>query len=187
MKTKLARPLVLLLSLSLLAFITGCKDKDSGKETSDFRIKMSNSVTSRAVYEEVNVDIKQISINVSTDTNITSGWFNIETNAGIYDLLDYTAGNDTILAFDPVLEVQTIHQIRLLLGTNNTVVDGGVAYDLVTPSGQTSGIKISVNATLLPGYVYAVILDFDPYKSVVKTGNGKYNLKPVIKATLVQL
>jgi len=32
-----------------------------------------------------------------------------------------------------------------------------------------------------------VELDFDPYQSVVKTGNGKYNLKPVIQATVVQL
>jgi len=47
-------------------------------------------------------------------------------------------------------------------------------------------LKINVHAELQPNMSYKVVLDFDSDKSIVKTGNNKYKLKPVINATLVQ-
>lgn len=165
----------------------GCKDDDKDGGTASLKVSMENTITKMAVYDSVNIDIQQISIHISTDTNATSGWFDLETNAGIYNLLDYTLGNDTIVAFDTLLQAQTISQVRLLLGDNNTVVEDGVPYDLETPSGQTSGIKLQVHQALLPGFAYILQLDFDPYQSIVKTGNGKYKLNPVIDATMIQV
>lgn len=172
---------------AIVISFTACKDEETDNGTASFKVTMSNTLTANREYSEVNIDIEKISINVSADSNATSGWVELPTNQGIYNLMDFTSGNDTILAFDSVLIVQSISQIRLLLGENNTIVDNGETHDLNTPSGQTSGLKIPVNVTLQPGYSYIVELDFDPYQSVVKTGNGKYNLKPVIKATVVQL
>ena len=43
-------------------------------------------------------------------------------------------------------------------------------------------MKIQVNETLLDGITYSILLDFDAAKSVVATGSGKFNLKPVIRA-----
>ncbi|PLW97989.1 MAG: carbohydrate-binding protein, partial [Marinilabiliales bacterium] len=63
----------------------------------------------------------------------------------------------------------------------------GATYDLDTPSAQTSGIKIQVHAQLQPNLKYKIVLNFDPDKSIVMTGNGKYKLTPVINATVVQL
>ncbi|MEJ2596072.1 MAG: DUF4382 domain-containing protein [bacterium] len=111
---------------------------------------------------------------------------NLETQAGVYDLLDYAAGNDTLIAFDSVLTTQKVSQIRLLLGGNNTVVEDGTSHELKTPSGQTSGLKILVNADLVAGKSYKIVLDFDSDKSVNKTGNNNYQLKPVIKATVIE-
>jgi hypothetical protein len=178
----------ILFLVAITVGFTACNDDDDDKgDPASLKVTMSNTVTANREYSEVNLDIQQISINASTDTNATSGWVDLETNAGVYNLLDFVSGNDTLLAFDTVLVAQSINQIRLILGENNTVVEDGVTSDLNTPSGQTSGIKVSVNAILQPGYPYMIELDFDPYQSVVKTGNGNYNLKPVIKATVIQL
>jgi hypothetical protein len=185
MKYKKFFPAILFLVAITLGF-TACND-DEEVLTADFEVIMSNTVPATREYSEVNLDIQKISINASYDTNNTSGWVDLPTSEGIYNLLDFIAGNDTIMAWDSLLVVQSIHQIRLLLGENNTIVEDGVTSDLNTPSGQTSGIKIPVNVTLVPGEHYIVELDFDPYQSVVKTGNGKYNLKPVIQATVIQL
>ena len=54
-------------------------------------------------------------------------------------------------------------------------------YDLTTPSAQQSGLKLNLNATLTPGVDYNLLLDFDANKSIVLTGNGEYQLKPVIR------
>jgi hypothetical protein len=53
---------------------------------------------------------------------------------------------------------------------------------LTTPSGQTSGVKLNVHDNLTAGVDYTLTLDFDAARSIVLTGNGKYILKPVIRA-----
>ena len=52
---------------------------------------------------------------------------------------------------------------------------------LTTPSAQHSGLKLNVHAELTEGITYKILLDFDAARSVVKTGSGAYNLKPVIR------
>jgi hypothetical protein len=181
---------LLVLSVFFLGLLVSCnKDDDDNPEsgTANFNISLENSAAkSSAAYESVNIDIQQVSIHSSSDTASDSGWHNLETQAGVYDLLDYAAGNDTLIAFDSVLTTQKVSQIRLLLGGNNTVVEDGTSHELKTPSGQTSGLKILVNADLVAGKSYKIVLDFDSDKSVNKTGNNNYQLKPVIKATVIE-
>lgn len=179
----------LLLLTIIFLLQTACKKEENNDQTgtAEFNVSLKSSTSSRSDYEAVNIDIQKVSIHTSTNADESSGWFDLQTNTGVYDLLDYEAGNDTIIALDPMLEVQTVSQIRLILGNNNTVVDSGETYDLDTPSAQTSGLKIQVHAQLQPNLKYKIVLDFDPDKSIVKTGNGKYKLTPVIKATVVQL
>ena len=177
----------LIISVMMIIGFNACKKDENKDGTASLRVNMSNTVTANREYSAVNIDLLKISINVSTDSNATSGWVDLPTNQGVYNLLDFTSGNDTLLAFDSLLVVQTIKQVRLLLGNNNTVVENGETHDLTTPSGQTSGLKIPLNVTMQPGFIYIIELDFDPIQSIVKTGNNKYNLKPVIRATVTQL
>jgi hypothetical protein len=75
--------------------------------------------------------------------------------------------------------------LRLILGTNNTVVIDGISYELKTPSGQISGYKIKMDPQPLElGGLYRLIIDFDVSVSVHETGNGKYMLKPVVRGYL---
>jgi hypothetical protein len=40
---------------------------------------------------------------------------------------------------------------------------------------------LNVHAALIPGVLYELLLDFDANQSIVLTGNGEYQLKPVIR------
>jgi hypothetical protein len=75
-----------------------------------------------------------------------------------------------------------LSQVRLVLGANNTLKMNDLIIPLTTPSAQQSGLKLLVNAELKAGITYVLLLDFDAAKSIVSTGNGKFNLKPVIRA-----
>jgi hypothetical protein len=79
------------------------------------------------------------------------------------------------------IDAGTIEQIRLILGSDNTVMVDGVVYPLSTPSAQQSGLKLQVHKTFEPGVDYSLTLDFDALQSVVVKGNGNYQLKPVIR------
>lgn len=180
---------IIMLIGALLVTIIACEKEDEsdvvippeGDASLNITIAATYNLKSMAAYDAVNVDIQQISFHTSGDTSTAAGWYDLETNAGIYNLMNYVA-DDTLVAFDSLVSPQTISQIRLLLGENNTVVEDGETYDLETPSGQTSGLKIQVHLQLLPDNTYVIMLDFDPEESVHTTGNNKYKLTPVIRA-----
>ncbi len=80
-------------------------------------------------------------------------------------------------------------QLRLVLSSNktgtvpaNSVVLSGsdTEIPLDTPSAVQSGIKLINEFDVAPGQLVDLVLDFDALKSVVRRGNGKYLLKPVI-------
>jgi len=133
-------------------------------------------------YEAVWVDIQDVQVK-SSDEDSENGWMSLDINEGKYDLLQLTDGLDTLLGTAD-LPAGRISQIRLVLGDDNTVEVDGETHDLNTPSAQQSGLKIQINADLDAGESYTVLLDFDAARSVVRTGNGKYNLKPVIRANV---
>ncbi len=103
---------IIFISLTLIALIySGCKKEDPQPTgTTNLKISLINSVSTKGAYisangayESVNIDIQKVSIHISSDSSANSGWFDLETNTGVYDLLDYTAGNDTLIAFDTLL------------------------------------------------------------------------------------
>jgi len=136
-------------------------------------------------YQEVNVDIQSIEINVS-ENGYSNGWVSLDNvNTGVYNLLELTNGLSVVLADVEFPAGFIISQIRLVLGEKNTLKVNDQFYDLKTPSAQQSGLKVQLNSALAanPWITYMVHLDFDAARSVVKSGNsGIYNLKPVIRA-----
>jgi hypothetical protein len=131
-------------------------------------------------YQEVNVDLQAVEVHTS-ETDNEQGWQSVEITPQVYNLLDYTNGKETLLG-GLELPGGKLSQVRLKLGDENTVMVDDQVYDLTTPSAQQSGLKIRVNEVLGEGITYKITLDFEAGKSVVKTGNGKYILKPSIRA-----
>jgi len=137
-------------------------------------------VDAPAGYDAVNVEV------IGLEANLGNGWTPLALdNKGVYNLLSFTNGNSLALMNDTVMAPCTISELRLILGTNNTVVVNGITYELTTPSGQTSGYKVKMDAQpLIAGGIYHLVLDFNTEKSIHETGNGKYMLKPVVTGYL---
>ena len=159
-----------------LFFLAAC-NKDEG--TTSLTVRLTDSPGD---YEKVNIDLLsvQVHVNAQADDN-DAGWVTLDSNPGVYDLLELTDGVSTVIA-DDQYPTGRISQMRLVLGDNNSVVVDGEEFALDVPSSSQSGLKILLQADLIEGIAYAVLIDFDAAKSVVATGSGKYNLKPVIKA-----
>ena len=162
---------VFLCTLFLGFIMSSCK-KDSTKNSYPYAVRMTDVP---GPYTAVNIDLQGVVITGNDGKDVT---MNVHT--GIYNLLNFSNGIDTLIA-SGALEVATVQQIRLILGTNNTVVVNNVTYPLSTPSADQSGLKLQVHQTLQAGVLYSVLLDFDANKSIVETGNGTYKLKPVIR------
>lgn len=126
--------------------------------------------------EEVNVDIQEVWANFRHDS---SGWISLNTNAGIYNLLGLQNGVDSLLAVG-FIPTNVVQEVRLVLGSDNSVKVDGQVFPLTVPSGAESGLKIKVGRSL-NSPVDSLTIDFDAALSIHQDGNGDYILQPVLK------
>jgi hypothetical protein len=163
-----------ILILLVTVFLFSC-NKDSFIDNTRGTARLSFRLTDApATYDKLNIDI------VGVQAIIDDSIINLSVNTGIYNLLDFVNGKDTLLV-DQQIPAGELSQIRLILGDNNSLSIGTESFDLKTPSAQQSGLKLNVHASFLQGIAYEYIIDFDAARSIVKTGNGKFILKPVLK------
>ncbi len=169
---------VVLTTLAILtAFIfTSCdKSNDNDNKTGKATVQLMLT-DAPALFDAVNVDIQEVQLHNETD-----GWVTVPLdNPGVYNLLEFSNGLDVLLGTVEMPD-GILSQVRLVLGSENSIVVDGITFPLTIPSGSTSGLKLNVHQELQGGYTYRFWLDFDAAQSVHKTGNGKYMLKPVIR------
>ena len=178
MKTLTLFPTVL---LACGFFLLSCSKNENSSSPGNAKLEVYLT-DDPANYDEVVIDVKDVMINYSTDT--ANGWKSLsQVNVRPYDILRLVNDKDTILG-QTDLDSGRIEQIRLILGPNNYVKINGQTYTLETPSAQQSGLKINLHQDVSAGLLYKLLLDFDAARSIVRTGNGKYILKPVIRATM---
>ena len=151
--------------------ISACSDSENTEGVANVQFRLTDMP---GEYQQVNIDV------LAVEVKMNDSLVNLATNQGIYNLLEFVNGKDTLLV-DDQMPSGYMSQIRLILGEQNTVMIDSVLYDLKTPSAQQSGLKLNVHEEILAGEAYAYVIDFVVEKSIVETGNGKYILKPLIK------
>ena len=163
------------LLFAVICILSACK-KENTQSSTPVTVRMTDGPGD---FQKVNIDI--IGVEFTDDKNST---FDLNVKAGVYNLLDFSNGLDTLIASGNAPSGK-LSQVRLILGTNNSVMVDGVVYPLSTPSAMQSGLKLNVHSTLTPNVAYNLLLDFDANESIVIKGNGEYQLKPVIKTVSV--
>jgi hypothetical protein len=167
------RKLLLGFVMASLAFTACKKSGDNAGSKTHMSVKMTDAP---GAYDAVILSVKEIVVLSA------GGESHLAVNGNPINILNFRLGKDTLLAAQDV-PAGRLQEVRLVLNdSGNRVVVNGVSYDLKTPSGQTSGVKLKVQDDLKAGIAYTLLLDFDAAKSIVTTGNGKYILKPVIRA-----
>ena len=172
------KKILLIASFIVFGITLNSCSSDSTTGTYPYNVRMTDAP---GPYEEVNIDLKSVEVTGSNGQTVL-----LNTTAGIYNLLEFSNGLSTLIATSELSDAK-VSQIRLILGANSTVVVGGVSYPLSTPSAEQSGLKLQVNQTLLADIQNEILLDFDANASIVKTGNGTYKLKPVVRTIVTAI
>lgn len=166
--------------LLLMGGLSSChKDESTGR----MQVRIMDA-PSPYDFESIYLDVIRVEINVDPDGRRESEWIALSTGAGVYDMLTLVNGTDVLLA-DEEIPAGQVSQIRLILGTGNTIVVDGVSYPLTIPSGEESGLKINVHEFVGDGAPLMLMLDFDAAHSIVVRGNGEYHLKPVLRGIVL--
>ena len=167
---KFRSQLFILLSFAVAGLFSACK-KDNGNST--LQVKLTDNP---AAYQEVNIDLVGVSVKLSKDT---TSWVELQPVPGVYNLLGLQNGVDTLIG-SLTLPTEIVKEIRLVLGTNNTIKVNNINYPLTIPSGAESGLKIKVSKKL-EATLETLIIDFDAALSIREDGAGDYKLLPVLK------
>lgn len=108
-------------------------------------------------------------------------WTTMPIKAGVYDILKFRNGLDTLLASANVPK-GSVRLIRIELGTNNSVVKDSVSYPLNLSSNLPNYITLKLTGREFEEFVsrrHRLWLDFDVSRSIIEA-NGRFYLIPVM-------
>lgn len=175
MPVRTIRLLALTAILSGFLFLIGCSDDNGSPANGTLKI---NLIDAPADYDAVFVQVDSVQVHAA-GSDSTGGWVTVSSQPGTYDLLTLRNGLSALLV-DRQLPAGDYTQIRLRLGTGNSVVVAGESFPLTIPSGLRTGLKLNHPFTIESGALYEITLDFDAARSIHQTGNGVYMMRPVI-------
>lgn len=162
-----------LLATTLLTACNKNTDAPMNKRSAKLTLRLADAP---AQYQAVYVDIQKVEVNIDD-----LGWYAIiPAHSTIFNLMDFRNGIDALLC-EADIPAGHMSQIRVVLGSQNSVVIKDASYPLSTPSAMQSGLKLKVSQQLNADSSYTVWLDFDAQKSIVENGKNDYSLKPVIR------
>lgn len=169
-----------LITAGALAALLACggSSSNSGSGGGSMNVKMVDAPISG--YQHIYVNIQQLQIHGP------QGWTTLSSPNQTYDLLALQNGVSATLASGATLPAGHYGQMRLILGSGDSVVlSDGSAQPLTTPSAMHSGLKLIVDFDVAAGTTKDVFIDFDAAHSIqiVQAGaSSKYILRPTLRA-----
>lgn len=139
------------------------------------------------IFDSVFIDLQKMEVKMEDDTLPNGGWVNLNIRAGVYNILRFRNGLDTLFATGTLPNAR-IQKIRLTLGTQNSVMKDGIRSVLklhdndreVVANLSSTSFEITNTGQVL------FWIDFDASQSIQidNSGSGNnngYRLKSHIK------
>jgi hypothetical protein len=138
------------------------------------------------VFDSVFIDIQKLEVKVEDDTLPNDGWVGLNIRAGVYDILRFRNGLDTLFGTGTLPNAR-VKKIRLTLGTQNSVSKDGQRFNLRVKDEDRQVVANldDSNFEITNGQVLFWI-DFDAGNSIQVDNSGSgnnngYRLKSHIK------
>ena len=177
--------LLALFSLVAIIFIACQKESSENISNPPVRIYLTDHAT--PIFDSVFIDIQKLEVKLEDDTLSNGGWVNMSIRPGVYNILRFRNGLDTLFAAGNLPNSQ-IRKVRMTLGTQNSVMRNGQSSPLKIKDKEREVVinLTSANFDVSNGQVL-LWLDFDAGNSIQvdNSGSGNNNgfeLKPHIKA-----
>jgi len=152
-----------LLAIGLLAFSPGCSDDDNdGGGTGVLRVRLKD-----APYPYSSIAAAEITVE-SVEVHINNGFETLPVDGApvSINLLDLQNGVTELLV-DREVPAGNLDQIRLIISSAEVTLSDARVFNLVIPSGESSGLKVFVNpaVAIIDQLTTELLLDFDVSQS----------------------
>lgn len=139
------------------------------------------------VFDSVFIDIRGLELKLEDDSLPNDGWVSLSIRPGIYNILRYRNGLDTLFGTG-TLPNGRIRKARLSLGSQNTAVVAGQVYNLrVKDEDRQVEIRLEEDQYEISNGQIAFWLDFDAGNSIQTDNSGSgsgqgYRLRSQLRA-----
>lgn len=159
----------------------GCQNPDDTSFRGDFRIKL---VDAPAVYDEVNIVVRRVSVHRAS-AGPSFGWTVISEDVSSFNLLDLRNGVSATLA-SAALPVGRYDKVLVLYGISNLVEDG-FERTVYIPDDLADGAVVDAEFEVTEGGLFGLTFDMDVTRSIRTTADGRFELRPVIRVQRTDL
>ncbi len=182
-----------LFSLSLV--FVACRkeqsnDLNNGISSQPAAIKVYLTDDQSLVFDKVFIDLQKLEVKIE-DNGVDSlgGWMTLAIKPGVYDILQFRNGLDTLFGTGTLPANSKLQKVRLTLGNNNTVVKDGQTFPLKVKD-KNNEVVVNLDETnvelVAPDQVH-FWLDFDAGRSIKQDNSGSgnnhgYELRSQLKA-----
>lgn len=153
------------------------------------------------IFDQVFIDIQKVEVKVEDSSDIqqeqeheseaddndhhggsSGGWMSLQIHPGVYDILQFRNGLDTLFASGNFLSSLAFKKLRITLGSNNSVVKNGITSALTLKNDdrfivvKTEDFGINFSSPDL----FNLWIDFDAGRSIRQHGN-EFELQPEIR------
>lgn len=139
------------------------------------------------VFDSVFIDLQRLEVKLEDDTLSNGGWVNLTIRPGVYNILRFRNGLDTLFATGNLPNAR-LKKIKLVLGTQNSVMKNGQTFSLRLKNEDREVIASLDNSLfdVTAGGQVLFWIDFDAGNSIQVDNSGPgnnngYRLKSHIK------
>ena len=127
------------------------------------------------IFDSVFIDLQKLEIKLESDTLPNDGWVNLNIRAGVYNILRFRNGLDTVFAVG-ILPNAKIRKIRLTLGTQNSVMKNGQSFPLKVKDEDRQVVANIDNSNFdISNGQVSFSIDFDAGNSIQIDNSGSGN------------
>ncbi len=180
--------LSVLAAMALSVIIYSCQKETSGSVNPDkphtFRIFLTDHQT--PVFDSVFIDLQGLQVKLEDDSLPNGGWVNLSIRPGVYNILRFRNGLDTLFS-NGTLPNARVKKVKLVLGTQNSVMKDGQSYPLRVKSEDREVIANLDDSNFdISNDQVMFWIDFDAGNSIQVDNSGSgnnngYRLKSHIK------
>src|SRR5664279_997899 len=192
-----------LIAMTMIAFFillgSACKKENVAGTSATHPVSIFLTDDPSLVFDNLFIDIQKVEVKAEDDSEAENeheheaehdssdkngstdgGWINLSITPGVYDLLKFRNGIDTVLGTGNFQVNKNLKKIRITLGQNNHGVINGVTVPLVIKD-KNNIIVINLDESLLSSDNgrFELSVDIDASRSVQQHGD-EFELKPAV-------
>jgi Domain of unknown function (DUF4382) len=160
--------------IASIAFYACQKEANqANQQASKLTVYLTDHAT--PVFDSVFIDIQKLEVKLEDDTLANGGWFTLAIHPGVYNILRFRNGLDTLFG-TATLPNNRVRKIRLTLGTQNSVMKDNRSFPLKVKDNERQVVANIDNSNFdIVADQVRFWIDFDAGRSIEIDNSGSGN------------